>query len=469
MGLKTAFRKLRGGYPGGWREYAQGYGGDETAAFVQPTDPDDRRSLIPPLGLREYWYPALPAQDVGEKKPVGLRMLGEDLVFFRDRHGEVQALWEYCPHRGAALSWGDCFWKGLVSCPYHGATFDGDGECVEFITEGPDSKMVGRLKARKYPTRTLKGIVYVWMGEGAPAPIEEDVPPELFEDDPAMVVQHAVRYWRCNWMIALENTADAHNAFYVHRDALLYLLGKNGGRPRTPVGYHSKMVNNRATVTMDRNATAYYKKDGKNGELPHQMYYPRAQGYWPLHRWRLLWTWFTDRRAPGGLPNTPEEWAMGMHLPSQQRIATPARVFTAGAWYTRICVPVETNLTRVIYFRAVRLQSPLARAWERLSYRLYYNWLLHFNFSDMDYDAMRSVRYDIPEYLSATDSHLVAQRRLITEHARGLERPIAVAEVTSPEQLVVQAHELLGETREDDYGLVSTGAGEPSREPADAR
>ena len=149
MGLIAALNKIRAGYPGGWRKYARGTRGHEPLPFVQPANPDDRRSLIPALGLREYWYPALPAGDVGWKKPVGLKILGTDLVLFRDKGGEVQALWDYCPHRGVMLSWGDCFWKGYLSCPYHGATYDGDGECVEFITEGPDSKMVGRLKARK--------------------------------------------------------------------------------------------------------------------------------------------------------------------------------------------------------------------------------------------------------------------------------------------------------------------------------
>ena len=133
-----------------------GYSGTSTPPFVQPTSPDDRRSLIPSEGLREYWYPALPAKDVGRKKPVALRLLNEELVLFKDKNGEVQALWDYCPHRGVYLSFGDCFFEGYLSCPYHGATFDGDGECVEFITEGPDSKMVGRLRARKFPTITLK-------------------------------------------------------------------------------------------------------------------------------------------------------------------------------------------------------------------------------------------------------------------------------------------------------------------------
>ena len=74
MGLLKALSKVRGGYPGGWREYARGYQGDKTPEFVQPNDADDRRSLIPALGLKEYWQPAIPAKDVGWKKPVGLKM-----------------------------------------------------------------------------------------------------------------------------------------------------------------------------------------------------------------------------------------------------------------------------------------------------------------------------------------------------------------------------------------------------------
>ena len=150
MSILQELNKIRGGWPGRWQQYARGYNtkGRPTPPFVQPSDPDDRRSLIPAKGLREYWYPALPDKAIGWKKPVGLKMLGEDLVFFRGKDGQVKALWDYCPHRGAYLSWGDCFWKGTVSCPYHGATFDGSGECVEFITEGPDSKMVGRVQAK---------------------------------------------------------------------------------------------------------------------------------------------------------------------------------------------------------------------------------------------------------------------------------------------------------------------------------
>src|SRR5579884_2856054 len=127
MGLIKGLRKFRGGWPGGWRRYALGTPRRDPRPFVQPRDPDDRRSLIPPLGFREYWYPALPARAIKWRKPVGLRICGIDIVLFRDHGGEVRALSNICPHRGAWLSWGDCFWKGFISCPYHGATFDGDG------------------------------------------------------------------------------------------------------------------------------------------------------------------------------------------------------------------------------------------------------------------------------------------------------------------------------------------------------
>ena len=318
--------------------------------------------------------------------------------------------------------------------------------------------MVGQLKARKFPTQTHKGTVFVWMGEGEPVPIETDVPPEFFLDDNTLIVTTWL-YWRCNWMIALENTSDAHNATYVHRNALRHLFGphaKTAARPRTPLGYSSKIVNGRAAVGSGREArekvAEYYHKDGK---MPYQLDYPRVGKKWPLTRYRLLWAWFftwierfySSRQLLEG----PEEWRGGMHLPGMQRV---------NHLYTRWCVPVDENLTRVLYARTRRIKTKVGRFYERLSFRVIIEWLNHYNFSEQDFDAMRSARWQYPEYLSATDAHVVAQRRRITEHARGLKRPVEVEEVTTAEQLVVEAHELLGVTRTDDAGFV-TGSGQP--------
>src|ERR1700674_2553671 len=83
----------------GVREPAQRSHDDAAAG----QDSSDVRTQIPPLGLREYWYPALPASKVG-RKPVYWVMLGDELAFFRDEQGQVVALTDVCPHRGASLS-----------------------------------------------------------------------------------------------------------------------------------------------------------------------------------------------------------------------------------------------------------------------------------------------------------------------------------------------------------------------------
>src|SRR5215831_13490134 len=81
-----------------------------------PLGPSDLRDKIPVLGLREYWYPAIRDKKVGWKKPVFIKMLGEDICLFRGKSGKVAALSNACPHRGAMLSHGNCEFRGTVAC-----------------------------------------------------------------------------------------------------------------------------------------------------------------------------------------------------------------------------------------------------------------------------------------------------------------------------------------------------------------
>jgi len=433
MGLGKLLTKPLSGYPGGYKKMRRGFQGvNQAPPFRVPDDPGDRRSRIPPLGYREYWYPALPAKDVQQNKPSVLRMLGTDLVFFRDQKGEVKALLDWCPHRAVYLSMGRCYYRGFLTCAYHGATFDGDGNCVAFLTEGPDSKMVGApgMKARKFPTVTLKGLVFVWMGEGEPVAPEEDIPPEMFE--PHNIVRPSFCMFDCNWVVVLENTFDAHNAFMVHRNAVRILTSRLGGRPRTPLGYRVNIVNNKVVHYRsggDKSPTEKYYYDEK-GNIPYQMYYPGVDGVWPLHRWRLLWTWFFDWRArrqgqePGRRRPPTEgpdvnEWN-GTRLPGMSRTGGSNKFFRSTRWP----VPVEANLTRMVYLNVERYSKPpslLRRSWSGLSWP-YRNWELNFNFRNQDYDAEKYTQYSMPEYLSSTDSVVVAMRRLFVEHARDVQR-----------------------------------------------
>jgi nitrite reductase/ring-hydroxylating ferredoxin subunit len=176
----------------------------------------------PKLGFREYWYPAVEARRV-RGKPVHLQMLGDDLVLFRDTTGRVAALSDWCPHRGARLSLGVCEFKGTVTCPYHGYTFDGTGQCVAALIERPDSPFIGKLRARSYPTEEQMGIVFVWMGETEPVPIVQDLPAEL--SDPELTGRRfmRVKVWEANWTEPMAQGIDFHE-FYLHRGVNIWRL-----------------------------------------------------------------------------------------------------------------------------------------------------------------------------------------------------------------------------------------------------
>ena len=435
MAIWMELKRLWAGYPGGYQSTANGtMPVGKALPFRQPTDPNDLRSKIPPLGHREYWYPALPDKDVKWNKPQTLRMLGQDLVLFRGKDGGVKALLDACPHRGAYLSLGNCFYNGFITCPYHGATFDGEGNCVAMLTEGPDSKLVGEMKAWAFPTVTLKGIVFVWMGEGSPVDPREDIPPELF-DEPYTLVRWSCQVFPCNWITVLENTNDAHNAFYVHRNVVSVLKNPLGGRPRTPLGYRTRIVGgktanyNQGSGGIAPTERFYYDEEG---HIPYQMYYPSIDGVWPKHRYRQVWTWFyvkwnAKRRRNRANPNAGgtrrnmsgnDDW-QGTRLPGISAKGTGGNAkFRSHRW----TVPIERDMTRIVYVNIERyLEKPalFTRFVRGLSWPVR-NYDHNFNFRWADVDAERTCRYDIPEYLSATDSTVVVIRKVLAEYARGV-------------------------------------------------
>jgi phenylpropionate dioxygenase-like ring-hydroxylating dioxygenase large terminal subunit len=486
MSITMTLKRLWAGYPGGYESTAQGtHPVGKALPFRQPADPNDIRSKIPALGHREYWYPALPDKDVA-KDPKVLRMLGDDLVFFRGKDGQVKALLNVCPHRGALLSLGDCHFEGFLSCCYHGATFDGDGNCVAMLTEGPDSKAVGQMKAWAFPTVTLKGIVFVWMGQGDPVDPREDIPPEMF-DEPHTIVRWSCQVIPCNWILVLENTLDAHNAFYVHRNCVQVLRSRMGGRPRTPLGYRTKIVNNK---TADYGSGAgiapteryYFDEEGK---LPYQMYYPGVDAVWPLSRWRLLWTWYFEKQQArqratwaGGRQNSrgereADDW-QGTRLPSISAKGTGGSTkYRSHRW----AVPVERDMTRIVYVnieRYAEAPSLTTRIYKGFTWPVR-NWNHNFNFRWADVDAERTSRYDAPEYLTPTDSTVVVIRKVLTEYARGVHTAEELKEIEArgirEEELVTQRNLELVETAQSAHaeeikvGLAQTGYGAQNGSP----
>lgn len=380
-----------------------------------PSLSGDIRHLIPTLGLRNYWYPLIQNNKVPKRKPIKISLLGDDLVVFRNKDKEVVALADICPHRGARLSEGHMHWPGYVSCPYHGWTFDGTGENVAVLSEGPNAAICGTAgtQAKHYPTKTLRGMVFVWVGEESPAPIEEDVPEEFFDDKSLLLfgIGDNDGYWDCNWEVALENSMDAH-VNYLHRDSMVVLRGEFYARGAR--GEHPVFVGN-GFGGLYENSSMENSNGGRN---PKSDYYPNIDIKWPKSRWRRLWTWALKWNVSGAQGNVPApksiQWCGGHHLPGMFRTEF------AYDLYTRMCVAVEEKKTRLFYYHCTYPKNRIQRWWQTFLYYVYHRYIIEYNFSNQDNSVMNNQSYNSPEALSITDSEVVQWRRfIVTKHFGG--------------------------------------------------
>jgi len=357
------------------------------------------RDEIPATGLREYWYPALLARRVGRRRPVGLRILGEDVVFFRDQAGNVVGLKDLCAHRGSKISRGVCHFPGTVTCAYHGWTYDAEGRCVAAFVEGPESHIPNtnvRIPAKK--VRELRGIVWIWMGDGEPVPLEEDVPEEFV--DPETTIFTHIRLWPINWRPLIENAIDGH-APYVHRNSILGMLYGLGalGQKLTP------------TSTRGGKGLSLLK-----GPLPpYQQDYP-GLGRFPKHYRRRFWIrlFFLARWRK---LSPAKMYTQEIVLPGITRITYPKHM------YIRWGVPVDEGSVRNFYWHAVR-GAKLPRLWFALCYYLFRRWAMNMNFSEQDRKIIETQNYTASEKLSWTDAVVIHWRKLVLQgyHVERVER-----------------------------------------------
>jgi nitrite reductase/ring-hydroxylating ferredoxin subunit len=168
--------------------------------------------------LREYWLPAmlrseLPAPD---SDPLRVKLLGEDLIGFRDTRGEVGLLQNNCPHRGASLFFGRSEEAGL-RCVYHGWKFSTDGTCTDMPNEPAESDFRTKVRAVAYPTRERGGILWAYLGPKTTPPPMPDL--EVL-DEPGIETNVPTVQRDCNWVQALEGDIDTSHAGFLHWGSL---------------------------------------------------------------------------------------------------------------------------------------------------------------------------------------------------------------------------------------------------------
>ncbi len=160
--------------------------------------------------LRRFWQPIILTRELGDL-PRRVRILGEDLVVYRDKSGTIGLLELHCPHRGTSLEFGLIGERGIRCC-YHGWLFDCDGTILETPGEPADSTLKDRLFHGAYPVHEHEGLVFAYMG-----PPEKRPPFPVFDtyDLPGYrQFARAPTVWECNWLQVKENSMDpAHLAF----------------------------------------------------------------------------------------------------------------------------------------------------------------------------------------------------------------------------------------------------------------
>src|SRR5262249_39894942 len=181
-----------------------------------------------PMGelLRRYWMPIGGASELDKNPIKPIRLMGEDLVLYKDQGGRFGLLDRHCPHRRADLSYGFVEETGL-RCNYHGWLMDESGRCLEQPYDdivNPSSRAKERCSTKAYPVKECAGLLWTYMG---PQPMPE-LPvwePFTWENGFREIVLSDVP---CNWFHCQENSCDPVHFEWMHENWSLRLSGKAG-------------------------------------------------------------------------------------------------------------------------------------------------------------------------------------------------------------------------------------------------
>jgi phenylpropionate dioxygenase-like ring-hydroxylating dioxygenase large terminal subunit len=346
------------------------------------------------LGLRQYWYPALLSSEL-RRRPVGLTLLGEELVFVRDDH-TVYALEGRCKHRGVPLFEGRLEFSCAITCAYHGWTYNlASGQLVAALIDGADSPVVGKIKLRTYPVVERKSVIWVFLGDEAPPPLEDNVPSEFLDERVTVVGRH--RVWKGNWRLAVEGALDPSHSFYLHRFALLNTFKMV---PASKGKYTTEILDERYLS---------YKTDKPmpQGDYP-------GLGKWPRARW---WKWKSrgaSRRVSGWLP-------CGVRVQGQGNLDTDLTIYS---WY----VPVDAEHYRWFQFVAAPFMG-LRRYKFLLKYYLWLRPLYQEEFLRQDVRMNELIHTFYAEQegwkrerLYRPDIVITAWRKFVDANARGIQQ-----------------------------------------------
>ncbi|MCH7482969.1 MAG: aromatic ring-hydroxylating dioxygenase subunit alpha [Chloroflexi bacterium] len=195
-----------------------------------------------PMGelFRRYWYPIAAASQLKDLSTKKVRLLGEDLILYKDRSGTLGLIEPHCAHRRMNLIYGIPEEHGL-RCPYHGWLYDETGQCTEQPyeeTEDPDARFKDKIKMKAYPVEQKAGLIFAYLGP-APAPLVPNW--DVFAaDDVIRDIGYAEL--PCSWLQCQENSLDPVHLEWLHVGWANYIAEMRGESDNVrPHRHHAKI------------------------------------------------------------------------------------------------------------------------------------------------------------------------------------------------------------------------------------
>ncbi|HEY2990170.1 MAG TPA: Rieske 2Fe-2S domain-containing protein [Candidatus Binatia bacterium] len=221
--------------------------------------------------LRRYWHVIAAASELTpQKAKKKIRVLGEDLVLYRDRSGAYGLVAEHCAHRGASLYYGFVEDDG-IRCAYHGWKYDACGNCLEQPFETPEVAYKEEIRHPAYPVEKLAGLLFTYLGPPEKKPLlpKWDI---LTRRDGVRRLE-IYQVLRCNWLQAMENSVDPVHTYYLHAHTLR-LRGTSQGqyyyRPLSKLDFELEVHSAWAGIQKRR----VFAGDAGRVEAPHPLIFP---------------------------------------------------------------------------------------------------------------------------------------------------------------------------------------------------
>ena len=306
-----------------------------------------------PVGelLRRYWQPVAAVSEMHDRWTKRVRIMGEDLVLFRDRSGRLGLIEEQCPHRRASLAYGIPAEAG-IRCPYHGWMFDGSGRCLEQPNEAPESTFKDKVSLAGYPVQEVAGMIFAYLGPlPAPAMIKLD----------GYLAAPAIRLIGkadipCNWLQIQENSVDPIHSEWLHGHFAEFLAEQRGVKYAFS-GRHLKIAfDEKPYGIVKRRLKAGQAEDCSDWTTGHPMVFPnilalgQAEPGWMTYAFEI--------RVPIDDANTANWWFTAFK--PQLGAAVPPELFEKAYYFD---VPIDTGDIDTVAFQDIvawRTQGAIA-------------------------------------------------------------------------------------------------------------